>query len=294
MLLTILLIISSLSTSAACFDTISSNSFKDSESLEALVSNSIIPTMDILIGSSQGIIYNKRFGINSSSSSRFDIASLTKLFTASALMKELESKNISLQTSLQIVFPNSNTNNLKEKISIEDLFRHRSGYKSGVRLSELGDDPSQFSKTIQNLLPSRKYNEFLYSDINYLLLQQILEKYSKKSLEVVIKESLLDPLMMGDTSFEPSGCTNCNPTSRSITGMVHDPTARKLGGIAGNAGIFTTIEDLSKFASLFLNSGEFCGKKILKSETVSKMTKKTLFSNRGLGFDITSAYSVKP
>jgi CubicO group peptidase (beta-lactamase class C family) len=158
-------------------------------------------------------------------------------------------------------------------------------------------------ETFQNVFqfkPVREEGKFLYSDINYLVLSKAIEKITSKSFDVYLTESLLTPLTMTETSFNPIGNRNlncrhrCAKTGWQGLGIVHDPTARHFDGISGNAGLFSTAFDLSKFASLFLNQGKFCGNQVLTESSVKEMTHKIKKSDRGLGFDITSPYSDRP
>ncbi len=274
--------------------------------IEKLIQNTIdstnLTSLSILIGTSSKSVYAKAFGYVSKTKPNsldmiYDLASITKVFTASALLKELESKDIDISTKMNKLLDPKNTNSLKDKISIEDLLRHESGFKSGLLNREFGQNTEESWNNIVNLIPTKKYKRFLYSDINYLLLGKILEKVSSETLHKSIERLLLKPLNLENTYFAPKGvlCGDCAPTSKGQVVMkTHDPTAHKLGGGVGSAGIFSNLYDLGKFASIFLNKGKFCGKRILSSKQVREMTLKKHNSSRGLGFDISSAYSNRP
>ena len=305
----ILIFTFSLNIAAACFD---SKPVKDSieiklkSQLQKLINEAINKTqlnsLSITIGNSNRNIYMEAFGkiakakVNSLETI-YDLASITKLFTASALLKKMQQKKMPITTKLSDFFPQMELNEAKKKITIENLLRHESGFKAGLIDSEFGQDEEESWNKIINLLPTRTYKKFLYSDINYLLLGRTLEKISFKNYKEIVSELITTPLRMNNTYFGPKGelCDTCAPTIKGQVDMrTHDPTAYRLGGVVGSAGLFTTIYDLSKFASLFLNKGEFCGRSILSNEQVLSMTLKKKNSVRGLGFDISSAYSNRP
>jgi len=254
----------------------------------------MIPGATVLVGNAQGVTFKK--GYNHSLDTIFDIASITKLFTASSIMLEVEKNNLKITDKVSSIFPKHLTSIKQKNISIEDLLRHISGFRAGVL-----DDvfTSEIEKTWDNILKSKvayTKGSFKYSDINYLVLGKLLEEKTKMSLDTYVHDNFFKQLDMSSSFYTPKDLTECQSKCAATirdgdVGVVHDPTSRKLGGVAGHAGVFTTIDDLAKFTSIFLNKGEYCGKSILAEATVKSMVKKVKKQSRGLGFDITSGYS---
>ena len=129
-----------------------------------------------------------------------------------------------------------------------------------------------------------------------------MRRVTKQSLHQFAHKEIFVPLRMFDTGFNPpaKGKNRIAPTEKVggtvLQGKVHDPTARRMGGITGHAGLFTTAPDLARFARMLVNGGELDGKRILSSKSVSAMTRNHLSwrirnTKRGYGWDISSNYS---
>lgn len=150
-------------------------------------------------------------------------------------------------------------------------------------------------------MQSNPGTSFSYSDINFFLLGEIVQRVSKAPLEVFVQREIFGPLKMSDKGYLPpqDKLSRIAPTEvvdgQPWRGVVHDPTARHMGGVAGHAGLFTTASDLARYARMLLNLGELDGVRILKPETVKMMTSVQsppgISAHRGLGWDIDSAYS---
>ena len=142
--------------------------------------------------------------------------------------------------------------------------------------------------------------EFHYSCLGYITLAAIVKKVSGKPINEFAQEHLFEPLGMHDTGYlpHPRDRSRLVPTEvidgEPLVGVVHDPLARLQGGVSGNAGLFSTADDLLRFARMLLNGGELDGVRIFGPLTVAKMTSvypRVAFSGRGLGWDVSSAYS---
>jgi uncharacterized protein YbbC (DUF1343 family) len=150
-------------------------------------------------------------------------------------------------------------------------------------------------------LTTQPDTQFRYSDINFILLGEIVRLASGQRLDEFAAAEIYRPLGMRDTGFlQPLAKRNrIAPTERVdgniLHGIVHDPTSRRMGGVAGHAGLFTTAADLSRFARMMLNGGQLNGRRIFKKETVQLMTSVHtpigMKARRGLGWDIDSPYS---
>ncbi|MBM3832442.1 MAG: DUF1343 domain-containing protein [Verrucomicrobia bacterium] len=232
----------------------------------------------------------------------FDAASLTKVVvTAPAIMLLFERGKLALDAPVTTYLPQFGVQG-KEGITLRHLLTHTSGLRPG-----LGASPpwAGYEKGIELACAEKPLNApgtvFRYSDINFILLGEIVQRASGVRLDQFAANEIFRPLRMVDTSFFPSTNTlpRIAPTERTesemLRGKVHDPTARRMGGVAGHAGLFTTAADLARYARMLLNNGSLDGVRILKPETVRFMTSvqspEAVPSRRGLGWDIDSGYS---
>jgi uncharacterized protein YbbC (DUF1343 family) len=141
---------------------------------------------------------------------------------------------------------------------------------------------------------------FRYSDINFLLLGELVRRVGGAPLDEFARRELFAPLRMRDTRFNPTDLARVAPTEQlpdgtMLRGVVHDPTSRRMGGVAGHAGLFTTATDLSRYARMLLGGGELDGVRVLQAKTVRAMTGLTspphVAVRRAGGFDLDSSYS---
>src|SRR5581483_4393930 len=136
---------------------------------------------------------------------------------------------------------------------------------------------------------------FRYSDINFEILGEIVRRVSGEPLDIFAKKEIFDPLGMTDAGFNPKPSNRIAPTEMTdgvmLRGVVHDPTARRMGGVAGHAGLFITVHDLAKYCRMLLRGGS----PIFRPEIVQQMTSVQSPPNvavkRAGGFDIDSSYS---
>lgn len=225
----------------------------------------------------------------------FDVASLTKVVaTTTSFMLLEEEGRISLADKVSKYFPNFVAGN-KDLVTLEDLLRHRAGLPSGASPlagEELNAYISRITKADLHYKPRSKT---VYSDLSFILLGRVVELVSQRTLADFSEERIFAPLRMSNTSFSVSSAnmSQCAPTSPARKCQVHDPTAFKLlPASVGNAGVFSNIEDLSRFARMILRRGELDGVRILGEQTVNKMI--TPDGPRCLGWDSTSEYSPRP
>jgi uncharacterized protein YbbC (DUF1343 family)/CubicO group peptidase (beta-lactamase class C family) len=198
----------------------------------------------------------------------FDAASITKpVATASSIAVLIERGKIALDEKVQTYLPEYADGD----VTVRHLLTHTSGLRSGTKPG--------------NAVHERPLNEpgaiFRYSDVNYMLLGEIVHRVAGEPLDVFAKKHVFEPLGMRDTSFRPAQNRRIAPTENGLRGVVHDPTARALGGVAGHAGMFTTVRDLARFAR-FAMSHPLLGKDITPPEVAIR---------RAGGFDLDSSYS---
>lgn len=233
----------------------------------------------------------------------FDLASVSKLFTATAVMMLVERGDIRLDDP---IYMHLNHPSLalpdKREIRIRHLLTHTSGLPSWLGLFRQGSGRSFYLDGIaQATMQATPGTTYIYSDLGAILLGFIVENVSGQTLDAFLKENLFDPLGMTHTMYNPGpewkdrvAATEVDGSwrGRLIVGEVHDENAAGLGGVAGHAGLFSTAEDLAKFAQMFLNLGSYNGVDILSPNTVLLMIQNHTFGlgvRRGLGFDLKSA-----
>jgi len=276
------------------------------EIMNAAVSRGAIPGGVVLIGHDSRIVYRKAFGMRSLEPTReamtaetiFDIASLTKcVVTATSVMKLVEDGNIRLNDPVSAYLPEFAKNG-KEGITIRELLTHFSGLREDLDLKSAwkGRDTA-FRMAMDEKPTSPPGSRFQYSDINFETLGFVVEKVSGLPLDEYAAQNIFAPLGMSTTRFLPPAQwrsriapTEYDENHQMLRGTVHDPTARRMGGVAGHAGVFSTADDLSKFAQEMLT-----GFHVLSPLTVEKMTTPqqppTAPVLRGFGWDIDSPFS---
>jgi CubicO group peptidase (beta-lactamase class C family) len=144
-------------------------------------------------------------------------------------------------------------------------------------------------KAISTALQRRPGQAVEYSDIGFIVLWAAAEAAHGAPLQELLQQRVFEPLGMYATSFRPGeSCLRCAPTSEKpgYRGIVHDPIARRLGGIAGHAGLFSTAHDLSIFAAMLVNRGAVGEVRVLRSETIDLFTQRQPGAGtRALGWD---------
>ena len=208
---------------------------------------------------------------------------------------------LKLDTLVKDVIPEFKNKN----INIFDLLTHTSGLPADIKLDLSADKETIRRKIYYCDSIYEKNTKVLYSDIGFILLGFIIEEIVGKPLDIVSKEFIFTPLNMDDTSYLPDSklVDRCAPTENSphfrkiLRGEVHDRKAYLMGGVSGHAGIFSDINDMSKFARMILNGGEYNKKRILSEKSVESLFKRQTpigEINRGLGyltFDVRSPFS---
>jgi uncharacterized protein YbbC (DUF1343 family)/CubicO group peptidase (beta-lactamase class C family) len=295
------------------------------ELIEPLVREAIdekkLPGAVVLVGRGDRIVYQKAFGNRAlvpavepmTLDTMFDLASLTKVVaTTTSVMMLVEQGKIRLSDRVAVYIPGFERYG-KADITIRHLLTHVSGLRPDVDLADTwqGYDTA-IALAIEEVPTAAAGERFLYSDINFFLLGDIVRRVSGMPLDQFARHRIFDPLGMKDTMFAPPSTLapriapteNCTPLGwpcqgpdmRMLRGTVHDPTARRMGGVAGHAGLFSTAADLSIFVRMLLGSGVYQGTRILAPLTVEKMTSPAtpnLEPNvRGFGWDIDSSFSV--
>ncbi|MGA3328823.1 MAG: exo-beta-N-acetylmuramidase NamZ domain-containing protein [Terriglobia bacterium] len=287
------------------------------EAIAPLVESAIqarkIPGAVVLIGHEGQVVYRRAFGERSLVPAReamtvdtiFDLASMTKVVaTTTAVMQLVEQGKIVLSAPAGDYWPEFKQNG-KELITIRELMTHYSGLPPDLELKPAwtGYDTAM-QMIVAAKLDAPPGTRFVYSDINFETLGEIVRRVSGEPLDVYCAEHIFKPLGMKDTLFTPPGSLRGRiaPTQYEhgssgpvLRGVVHDPTSRFMGGVAGHAGLFSTADDVSIFAQMLLNGGLYNGARILSPLSIEKMTEPQTPPNvmvlRGLGWDIDSPFA---
>ena len=267
--------------------------------LERAISQNLIAGGVVVIGNRDGIISTAARGQLSPTDgspqlderSVFDVASLTKVIaTTPAVMKLVEEGRINLTDPVSQWFPEFAGIDL----TVLHLLTHTSGLED-VSVSSENPMQSVINKAAAQM-PSPG-TQFRYADINFILLGELVQRVSGEGLDQFCRERIYGPLGTQETMFLPpqDPALPIAPTSGYGAGVVQDPNARRLGGVAGHAGLFSSAYDLSRYARLLLGGGVLDDKRILSEQAVAQMTTPYLCNNgrvlRGLGWDIQSAFS---
>jgi len=279
------------------------------------------PGAVVLVGRKSKIVFREAFGESQwipehrpmKASMIFDLASLTKpVATATSVMILAQEGRISLHDKVKDYVPEfkayiDENGEPGEDVRIWHLMTHTSGlppYTDAAEVEEEYGSPCALASLVRYIAVLDKTDppgkEFHYSCLGFITLAYIVEKISGQSIAEFSEENIFSPLKMNHTFFTPPEKFRhlCVPTEvieeTPLIGTVHDPLARLLSGISGNAGLFSTADDLVNFAQMMLNKGQFNEKRILSPLTVKRMTSiypDVSFSGRGLGWDIHSSYA---
>jgi CubicO group peptidase (beta-lactamase class C family) len=231
----------------------------------------------------------------------FDMASVTKpVATATSIMLLVERGKLGLSDKVSTLIPEFGVNE-KQNITIRDLLIHQSGL---IADNAIGDYQNGTAEAMQKIYGLRLQNpvgtKFVYSDVNFILLGDIVKRISGRSVHEFSLQEIFKPSGMYETGYLPSEelKTRTAPTQKRdgqwIQGEVHDPRAYKLEGVAGHAGLFSTAHDMAIYSTMMLDGGRIGESQILMPETVTLMTQAYRVNSgiRGLGWDKQTVFSI--
>jgi uncharacterized protein YbbC (DUF1343 family)/CubicO group peptidase (beta-lactamase class C family) len=279
-------------------------------SLDAIIEDAIqdaqIPGAVLLVWHDGQVMYRKAFGNRSLEPRReamtmdtvFDIASLTKVVaTTVAVMQLVQKGDIRVNEPVAKYIPEFAQNG-KEDVTIRELLTHFSGLPEVLDLTRpwQGRDAALQMAYAEKLIDPPG-SRFLYSDIDFIVLGALVEQVSGMTLDQYCRQLIFTPLGMAQTRFlpPPSWLMKIAPTQfdeqdHMLRGMVHDPAARRMGGVAGHAGLFSTADDLAKFSQFLLNGGTVLSPLMIEKMTTPEQPP-TATVLRGFGWDIDSPFS---
>jgi uncharacterized protein YbbC (DUF1343 family)/CubicO group peptidase (beta-lactamase class C family) len=294
------------------------------DAIEPLVAAAIaekkLPGAVVLVGRGDRTLYQRAIGNRAvvpaaeamSLDTIFDLASLTKVVaTTTSVMILVEEGRIRLTDRVSAYVPGFERYG-KGEITIRHLMTHVSGLRPDVDLADAWHgSQAAIDLAVEEVPTSAPGERFVYSDINYFLLGDIVRRVSGVPLDRFAHDRIFGPLDMKDTMFVPpaalrgriaptESCTPfgwpCQgPDMSMLRGVVHDPTARRMDGVAGHAGLFSTAADLAVFCRMLLGGGAYRGTRILSPLAVAKMTTAATPAGerniRGLGWDMDSSFS---
>jgi CubicO group peptidase (beta-lactamase class C family) len=295
------------------------------EAVRAAIEAKEVPGAVVLVARHGRIAYLKAFGNRAllpkaepmTVDTIFDAASLTKvLATTPAIMLLVEDGKLRLNDRIKRYLPKFDGGG-KDAITVRQLLTHYSGLRPDFDLSKPwhGHDAA-LEELWQEATQGEPGKEFVYSDLNFIALGEVVRAVSGKSLDAFLAERLYSVLGMRDTAFNPPAerLARIAPTesrSRSLQylkgpddpaaaqtilrGEVHDPTAWRMGGVAGHAGLFTSARDIAIYAQMLLNGGIYQHRRVFSPTGVRAMTSvqspRGAAALRGLGWDVETAYS---
>jgi uncharacterized protein YbbC (DUF1343 family)/CubicO group peptidase (beta-lactamase class C family) len=275
--------------------------------IEQSIHDGTIPGAVLVIGHDGHMIYRKAYGSRALEPRRepmtldtiFDIASLTKVTaTTTAIMQLVESGKVRLNDPVEKYLPEFAQNG-KADITVRQLLTHYSGLPPDLdRKAAWSGKETAYRMAFAETPADPPGSQFTYSDINFIVLGAIVERVSGEPFDQYCARHIFAPLKMLHTRFLPPASwrvkiapTQYDENEHMLRGVVHDPTARRMGGVAGHAGLFSTGDDLAKFAQALLNGGDG----ILSPLSVEKMTSPEQPPQapvlRGFGWDIDSPFS---
>lgn len=239
----------------------------------------------------------------------YDLASLTKvLATTLAVLKLIDKKVLDLERPLHWCLPEMRVES-REPIRLKHLLTHSSGFVAGLspgklkqRLTDHPSEPRASAQAIQLILETRLLGEpgtvYTYSDINFLLLGWIVERWSNQSLKDYCQKEIFDALGLKSTSYVPpqSWRSRIAPTTwideenRFLCGEVHDPISRYLGGITGHAGVFSCAEEVAVILRAIMAKEECIFSKNMH-DLMRKVASPPNLPKRSLGWDMDSPYA---
>jgi uncharacterized protein YbbC (DUF1343 family)/CubicO group peptidase (beta-lactamase class C family) len=287
--------------------------------VEASIARHELPGAVVVVGRGEDIVYHQAFGQRAvrpspeamTEATIFDLASLTKVVaTTTSVMKLVEEGRIRLSDPVAQFIPEFSRFG-KAGITIRHLLTHTSGLRPDLELEVEFHGADEAIRRACDEVPTAPAGErFVYSDINFFLLGDIVRRVSGQTLDRYAKSAIFDPLGMTETTFLPpeswrpriaptEACAMlswpCGGDMPFLRGVVHDPTSRRMDGVAGHAGLFSTAADLSRFCRMLLEGGRLGSVRILSPATVARMTSPAtpveMHAVRGLGWDIDSSYS---
>lgn len=267
-----------------------------------------MPGCVVVVGRREGVAFRKAFGFKQTQPDKvpmtldtvFDLASLTKpIATATSIMILQQQGKVDLEAPVAKYLPDFAANG-KDTITVRNLLVHTGGLIADNSIDDYKGTPAEAFAKIDALTPkAAPGEEFTYSDVGFIVLGRIVQSVSGKDVNEFARENIYAPLAMNETGYLPADALKARAAvteqrdGKWMQGEVHDPRAFALGGIAGHAGLFSTADDLTRYAMMMLHGGRLADTEILKPETFTLMTAAVEVprGRRALGWDARTGYS---
>lgn len=287
----------------------------DIPAIDALVNQALaehrMPGAVVIVGRKDGVYFRRAYGqrailpapLPMTVTTIFDLASLTKpIVTASLIQWLIERQMLDLDDAVAKYVPAFGAHG-KAAITVRQLLEHTAGLPIVNPLSDYRDGPERaYERVLAQRLENAPGQRYVYGDLNYIVLGALIERVAGEPLDALAGRVLFAPLGMRETGYLPprSELARIAPTEIAderpiplIHGEVHDPRAWLLGGVAGNAGVFSTADDVARFARMLLGEGELDGVRVLSRASVQELTRSAQLPGavRTPGWDVTSPYS---
>ena len=266
------------------------------------------PGAVVLVVRQGKVVFRKAYGLRATTPLQepmttdtvFDLASLTKpIATAGSVLRLVQDGKLRLDDRVATHLPGFGKHG-KERITVEQLLLHTGGLIADNALRDYGDGKKKALERIDDLRPlAEPGKRFLYSDVGYIVLGELVEKLAGRPLDEYARKTLFEPLGLPELTYRPGKAlaARCAPTEavkgRWLRGEVHDPRARALGGVAGHAGLFGSADDLAVYAQMLLDGGVWRSRRVFDEPTVRLLTAPRPVPGgwRTPGFDARTAFS---
>ena len=221
----------------------------------------------------------------------YDLASISKIFTATAVMQQVEQGRLGLEDLVADHLPRFAENG-KGEVTVQHLLTHVGGLPPFINLYSAHPDIESRLEAVLTVEPtSPPGTEYVYSDLGLITLGLIVEELSGQGLDEYVREHITAPLGMTETMYNPPAELKDRIAATEyvehhgylVHGHVHDENAYSLGGVAGHAGVFSTARDLAVFAQMFLGGGRYGEARILRAGTVRDMFTDRIAEVTGVG-----------
>ncbi|MFC7985260.1 serine hydrolase [Streptomyces sp. NPDC057336] len=232
----------------------------------------------------------------------FDLASISKLFTSILAVQQLERGALELEAPVASYLPGFGRSG-KQDVTVRQLLTHTSGFRAWIPLYSAPTYEEKVRLVYDEAPVSPPGTAYLYSDLNMISLQLVLEEVTGRTLDVLLREEITAPLGLDRTRYNPPASWRPRIAATEdarkpwsglerglVWGEVHDENAFSLGGVAGHAGVFSCAWDLAVLGRALLNGGSYGRARILRPESVELMFTdfNTAFpgDEHGLGFEL--------
>lgn len=238
--------------------------------IDGAIDRGDMPGAVVIVGGSAGVSFRRAFGAARVDPVRramtedaiFDLASVTKaVATATAVAALVEDGRLRYDDPVRKHLPAFHPG-----VTVRQLLTHTSGLPAVLAVAD--SSPAAVARTPLAHEPGVRHR---YSDLGFIVLGELVARVSGQPLDGFVARRLFEPLGLTDTRFRPGPGLRVVPTD-AWHGVVHDPRARALGGVAGHAGLFSSADDLARVARMLLGGGALDGRRVLRPETVRAMT----------------------